>query len=323
MHVLIPAGGRGSRLRPLTDRIPKPLLPLGDRPILSRIVEAIPSGVEVTVLVTQELEPAFQCWRRTLGRSRPVRIYVERPRSGGPAGPVTALAECVSDLGIREDLVVTMGDCVHPFRLETFVEPGEKELRIAIHQLARREDACRFGVVEPAADGTLRSFEEKPARPRSSWIFTGCLYLPARLLPTLPALAEGRPPQMGELVAALMERGERVNAFQAQGEWHDIGTVASYLAAHARLLSGKDRSHLLSGGNQLEGVVYVHPTARVTGARLKNCLVFAGARVADAELTDCVVSARTSVAGRSVHGMLLSAQAEFALQMANPAAIGQ
>ena len=61
-------------------------------------------------------------------------------------------------------------------------------------------------------------------------------------------------------------------------------------------------------------MVYVHPTAQVSGSRLTNCLVFAGAQITGAELTDCVVTARTSIADRNLRGMLLSAQAECSLK---------
>ena len=83
MHVVIPAGGRGTRLRPLTNEIPKPLLPLGDRPILTRIVESLPPEVPVTVLVTSELHAAFAAWAGTLPAGHPVRVHVERERADG------------------------------------------------------------------------------------------------------------------------------------------------------------------------------------------------------------------------------------------------
>src|SRR5438552_3737290 len=118
MQVLIPAGGRGVRLRPLTDTTPKPLLPLGDRPILTRIAESLPVGCPVTVLVSALLEADFSRWQEGLGSHLDVGLYVERQRRGGPAGPVVAIAECLRDLQVADDLLILMGDSLLPFALE-------------------------------------------------------------------------------------------------------------------------------------------------------------------------------------------------------------
>jgi glucose-1-phosphate thymidylyltransferase len=314
MHVLIPAGGRGVRLQPLTHFTPKPLLPLGDRPLLTRIVEQVPPEWPVTVLVSPALEEHFRRWTETLPRSRRVTLSVERERAGEPRGPVLAVAECLADLGIREDLVLLMGDSLLPFTLPQFLGPEPPQaLRLAACRLPDLREAARFGVVELDDSGRVRSFEEKPARPRSPWVFTGCLYLPSRLLPALREIAASAPPQMGELVAGFLARGERIEAYPVTGEWHDIGTFASYLAAHRSLLSPSQRQALLAQGNRLAGTVYVHPTARVTRSRLEDCLIQAEAVVADADLTTCVVHPSVSVIGRTVTGKLLSASGEQSL----------
>jgi glucose-1-phosphate thymidylyltransferase len=318
MHVLIPAGGRGVRLRPLTDYAPKPLLPLGDRPILTRIVENVPPECPVRVLVSSTLEGDFWRWREGLTVHPDVSLYVEQPRIGGPAGPVVALSECIARLGIEEDLVILMGDSLLPFTLREFLKGVDgRALRLAAFRLPDIRDAGRFGVLEMDAGGALLSFEEKPERPRSPWIFTGCLYVPRRLVGALHEIAAGCPPQMGHLISGYLNRGERVEAYRMAGEWHDIGTFASYLEAHRALLSSCQREALLSGSNHLEGVVYVDPSATVSGSRLRNCIVLARAQVRDAELTDCVVHPLVSVVGRSVSGKLVSPEAEVCLAPAS------
>jgi glucose-1-phosphate thymidylyltransferase len=317
MHILIPAGGRGVRLRPLTHYAPKPLLPLGDRPILTRIVENVPRECPVTVLVSPALEVDFRRWQETLPGDRDVRVYVEPGtreaggQPGGPAGPVVAIAECLEAGGVADDLVILMGDSLLPFTLEQFLggQRGDT-LRLAAYELSDIRDASRFGVVEIGDGDTVASFEEKPPQPRSPWVFMGCLYIPARLLPMLHEIAAGRPPQMGHLVAGYLERGERVEVYRATEAWHDIGTFGSYLEAHRALLSPGQRQSLVSLQNHLEGIVYVHPTAQVSGSRLHNCIVLAGAEVKDAVLTDCVVHPRVSVVSRTVYGKLVAAETE-------------
>lgn len=313
MHVVIPAGGRGTRLRPLTNEIPKPLLPLGDRPVLTRIVERLPREVPVTVLVTAELYPAFSAWARTLPADRDVRVHAERVRADGQSGPLIALADCLADCAISEDLVLTMGDSLLPFTLEQFVEGAGDRLRLAAYELADIEDARRFGVVEIASDETVATFEEKPEHPRSPWIFTGCMRVPARLLPLVEPLARQKPMQMGNLVAGYLEAGETVEVFRAHGEWHDIGTVGSYIRAHGALLSESCRQSLMAQGNRLDGCVYVHPGATVRDSWLEDCVVLDGARISGSELRCCIVQPHGVVVDRHLRGALISPRDEISI----------
>ena len=314
MHVLIPAGGRGVRLRPLTNDHPKPLLPLGDRPILTHMVDALPLDFQVVVVVTPELEPDFRRWQQSLPPSRNVRLYVEQPREKGLAGPVVALADCIRDLEIRDDLLVMMGDSVLPFTIEQFLAGKEPDaLRLAAYPLPSIEDATRFGVLEIAPDDTVSTFEEKPAAPRSRWVFTGCLHIPRELVPQLQSLPATGLTQMGHLVSYFMGVGRRVTVFRASGEWHDIGTFASYLEAHRAFETRRTRELLTSSGNRMSGVVYVHPSATVAHSRLSNCIVFDGAEVNGAELTNCVVHARVRIADRIVRNKVVSLGAEYSL----------
>ncbi len=312
MQVLIPAGGRGIRLQPLTTLYPKPLLPLGDRPILTRIVESLPRDLPVTVLITSRLEETFRRWRESLPGARRVRLYVEPPGQQGQAGPVSALASCVAEWTIADDLFILMGDSLPPFTLEQFSGPGLNSCpRLAAYALPDLREASRFGVLEISQEGTLLSFEEKPPRPRSPWVFTGCFYLPRRLLPALQRLAAGQLPQMGDLVTRFLSEGERIEVRRVAGEWHDIGTFESYLRAHQSLLSERQRQRLLRQRNQLNGSVYVHPSATVRDSRLTDCIVFAGARVIGAELTNCVVQPNLAILNRAIEGKVITRECEL------------
>lgn len=312
MQVLILAGGRGTRLRPLTDSCPKPLLQLGDRPILTRIVEQVPRLLPVTVIIAGPLEVPFQAWRDGLAASRAARLYVEPVPETGPLGPVRALSACVDELGIDDDLLVLMGDSVLPFRLRDFFGGADLNcVRIAAHQVPRLEMASRLGVVEFGPDGALARFEEKPAQPRSPWAFTGCVYIPKRLLSTLPRGPHEALVNSGDLIARFLHRGERVEAFRAAGEWHDIGTLESYLQAHQFLLTAGRRRSLTAQGNRLGGAVYVHPSAQVTGSTLQDCVILEGARVMNAQLTSCVVDSHAAIWGRSAHRKLISVSHEL------------
>jgi NDP-sugar pyrophosphorylase family protein len=310
MHVLIPAGGQGTRLRPLTNDQPKPLLPLGDRPILSRIVEALPESCPVTVIVTGEFESLFEAWQRKWHPEGRVRILSESPVESGPGGPVAALADCIQRLGLDEDLLITMGDSVLPMCFKQFSRGGTKA-RIAAYRLPNRQDAARFGVVQFGDDSVLTDFEEKPAKPASNWIFTGCCYLPTRLARRIAAIAGEVAPQMGNLIAELLRQGEQVEVQPVRGEWHDIGTFQSYLQAHGSYMSKDQSQRLRAQGNQLDGVVYVHPSATIRSSVLRNCVVLEHTSITDACLTDCVVQPHISIRSRIIERKLVAAGGEL------------
>lgn len=314
MHILIPAGGRGVRLRPLTNACPKPLLPLGDRAILSHILDRIPVELPVIVLVTEEGAEAFEAWKQTLSCTRNVRLYIEQPRETGLNGPVVALADCIRDFEIDDDLVIFMGDSVSPFGLDEFLAGGAAEaLRLAAFRLPDLRDASRFGVIEISDELTVTGFEEKPAAPRSPWIFTGCLRVPRSQLGVLEEVGEGSLPQMGHLVERYLELGQPIEVYRVEGDWQDIGTFGAYLEAHRALATGAVLRSLAAFNNRVHGVVYVHPAAHVAGSTLTNCIVGEGARVENAELTNCVIHPRVHVMNRVVQDSLLSLEAELAL----------
>jgi NDP-sugar pyrophosphorylase family protein len=307
MQVLILAGGRGTRLSPLTDSCPKPLLYLGDRPILTHIVERIPRVHPVTVIIASQMEAPFQAWRAALPTARRAQIYVEPAGPGEPLGPVRALSACVDELGIDDDLLVLMGDSLLPFQLREFFEGASAEtVRIAAHRVPRLELASRFGVIEMDPDDRVSRFTEKPEVPRSPWIFTGCAYIPRRLRTELPRGSRQGLKNSGDLIASFLQQGERIEVFRATGEWHDIGTLESYLQAHQSLLTEGRRRSLAAQGNLLGGSVYVHPSAQVADSTLRDCVVLAGARVLNAHLTSCVVEPHAAVRDRSLHRKLIS-----------------
>lgn len=307
MQVLILAGGRGVRLRPLTNDCPKPLLQLGDRPILTRIIDQVPCKLRKTVIVAPEVTEPFRHWQEELPTSWNVRLYVEPSCTAGQLGPVRALSTCIDELEIQDDLLILMGDSLLPFTFaEFFKEADGNAVRLAAYELPELSQASRFGVVGIGSGDVVEHFDEKPSQPRSRWIFTGCLYVPRRLLSSIPRAGCECPTNAGDLVAEYLRRGERIEVFRATGDWHDIGTLESYLQAHQSLLSEGRRQLLVAQGNRLRGAVYVHPTAQVAGSVLQDCVVLADARVVDAQLASCVVQPHAAIIGRAANRKLIS-----------------
>lgn len=273
-------------------------------------MERIPRDVPIHISISSALESSFREWHGSMAGGN-VDLYVEPSADGQLAGPVRAVAQCIEDLRINDDVLIMMGDSILPFSLDEFLDSHTPEsVKIAAYRVHSLEEARRFGVVEWSG-GVATRFEEKPSRPRSPWVFVGCLFIPQRLVALLRGIAAECPPQMGELVASLLEMGEDVRVYPVTQEWHDIGTFSSYLEAHRALLSPAQSISLREMGNQLGGVVYVHPTAQVSGSTLSNCIVHEGAVVSNATLQDCVIHPCVSITDRAISRKLVSREVEL------------
>lgn len=166
MQCVILAAGKGTRLRPLTEHTPKPLVKVAGKPLLDHIAEALPSAVKEIIIVTGYLENQIKAYCGTEFHGRPVR-YVHQEEQNGPA---KALWLC-KDL-LKGRFLLMFGDDIH----------GKNDLARACSysrsMLAiTSEFPERFGVIVRNADGTLATMIEKPSEPPSNLVSTGPMLL--------------------------------------------------------------------------------------------------------------------------------------------------
>jgi len=222
LAALIMAGGFGTRLLPLTEHTPKPLLPVGNRPLLDRIVGRLQrAGIREVVVSTHHLAEQIT---RHLGNGDSDGITVrcvseEQPL--GTAGAVRLVGE------LREPLLVINGDILTgvDFRaMLAFHKALAADMTVGIR---RCELEIPYGVLE--CDGArVSAVREKP---RSSFVINAGVYLlEPRAVREVP---EGRRFDMTDLLARLLARGATVAAFPIVEYWLDIGQPADYEQAQA------------------------------------------------------------------------------------------
>jgi NDP-sugar pyrophosphorylase family protein len=222
MRAVILAGGLGTRLRPYTTIIPKPLVPIGDRPVLEHIIRSLgKSGVERIDLCVGHLGQLISVY--LAHADLPPHLRLSFNWETEPLGTAGALLG-VPDL--EGTFIVMNGDVLTTLDYHTLVDfhlERDAALTIAIH--SQRVDVD-LGVVE-TDDGLVRTYTEKPTlRYKASM---GIYVLDARALRWLP---EG-PSNVPELVVRLLAAGERVAACESDADWYDIGTVGEYERAAA------------------------------------------------------------------------------------------
>ena len=233
MRAIVLAGGLGTRLRPYTTVIPKPLVPIGDRPVLEHIIRSLAdAGVEHIDLCVNHLGQLIRSY--LANADLPPGLELTFHWETQPLGTAGALS-AVGDL--EDSFIVMNGDVLTTLdygELFDFHQSKQAALTIAMHCKHVEID---LGVIE-AVDGIVRNYVEKPSfRYRVS---TGVYVYHERALRHLP---EG-PCQFPDLVLRLLAAGERVAAWETDAEWFDIGTVGEYERAAADVERSPERYHM-------------------------------------------------------------------------------
>ncbi len=241
MNALVLAAGYATRLRPLTDRTPKQLLPVGGRPILDWIVDAlrdVPGLGELHLVTNSRYAPAFDEWARDRGA---VTVHDDGTSSNedrlGAIGDIGFVLGRSSLAG--DDLLVVAGDNLFDFSLAEFVRWWRGKgvaSALAVYDVGDRKLARQYGIVELDGDERVIGFLEKPDDPPSTLAATATYLYHRDHLPLVERyLEEGNPrDQPGNLVAWLHPR-EPVFGYALPGEWYDIGTPDQLLEADNRL----------------------------------------------------------------------------------------
>ena len=238
MQALVLAGGEGTRLRPLTLTVPKPVLPLAGRPFLHFILGWLRRhGVDEVILSCGFLSDGV---RRVLGDIHDgMRLrYVIEPEPLGTAGPV----RLALDEGLLEErLLVLNGDVLTDMDLSAELVRHEQTGADATLALIAVDDTSSYGVVPTDDEGRVEAFLEKSDSPAPTSRVNAGAYVIER------SVAEGIPAGS----ASSFERdvfprlvGKGLYGWEADGYWIDIGTPDRYLEATYDLLSGRVDSDL-------------------------------------------------------------------------------
>ncbi len=298
MQAIVLVGGEGSRLRPLTDSIPKPALTLVDRPFLAYMVEWLAShGVSEVVLACGFLPDVL---RAALGEDEhegtPL-TYVVEPERRGTAGAFRFAAE---ELGERlgDRFLALNGDVLCDLDLTALMRAhAEREARATL-ALYPVEDSAAYGLVEYDADGAVLAFREKTGEAVPGEINAGAYVLERSVLDLIPP---GREVSIEREVFPQLV-GDDLHALRLDGYWMDIGTPERYLQASWDILERRVSTRvrptapgLLVGAEaDVDAGVKLGPRAVVA----PGCRLEAGAEVVESVLLDgCEVGRGARVQG--------------------------
>lgn len=236
MQALILAGGKGTRLRPLTVYTPKPIVPICNRPFLLYQIDTLRRAGITDITLSLSYQP--QKIEQQLGDGSDYGVnlkYTVEPQPMGTAGAYKFAEEL-----IREPTVVFNGDVLTDLDLKTVIREHKERKAMATIVLAPVENPSAYGLVETEKDGRVRRFLEKPKADEitCNTINAGTYVLEPAVLDLIPA-GENHSFEYG-LFPKLLERKEAFYAhIPPRTYWMDIGTPLRYLQAHHDLLANR------------------------------------------------------------------------------------
>lgn len=222
MKAVIQAGGKGTRLRPFTSVLPKPLMPIGSRPVLEHLLKWLRrNGIREVFITTGYLGHLIRSFCGD-GRQWDLEIsYTHEPEPLGTVGPLRLL-----EGRLDETFLVLNGDVLTDLNLRAFTSAHRKlggMLTIATTTRLTRMD---YGVIDADGGDRITAFREKPAF--SNRVSMGAYCLEPEVLDFIPPdMAFG----VDDLVHRLMEENAPVHIFKHTGLWLDIGRVDDFQQA--------------------------------------------------------------------------------------------
>ncbi|MEO0705075.1 MAG: mannose-1-phosphate guanyltransferase [Cyanobacteria bacterium J06649_5] len=236
MRAVLMAGGSGTRLRPLTCDLPKPMVPVLNRPIAEHIVNLLKRHNITEIIATLFYLPDVMRDYFQDGQEFGVQMTyaVEEEHPLGTAGCVKNVAELLEDT-----FIVISGDSVTDFDLQAAISFHRSKGSKATIVLKRVPNPIDFGVVITDDDDEIVRFLEKPSTSEvfSDTVNTGIYILEPEVLDYLPS---GREQDFSkDLFPLLLEKGEPLYGYVAEGYWCDVGHLDAYREAQYEALEGK------------------------------------------------------------------------------------
>jgi len=230
MKCLILAAGYATRLYPLTENFPKPLLKVGDKTILDWLIDDIRSAgcVDGFIVVTNhKFAPIFKEWA-----PEDVTVVDDGTSSNETRlGAVKDIQFAIEQCGINDDLMVIAGDNVLDFSLTEFIEYARKKKASCIMRYfeQNRQKLHKCGIVVTDADDLIIDMEEKPAAPKSNWCCPPFyIYTREDVRKVAEGIAAGCGTDAPGSYISWLASITKVYAMQMPGSRYDIGNIESY-----------------------------------------------------------------------------------------------
>ncbi|MEK6572322.1 MAG: sugar phosphate nucleotidyltransferase, partial [Bacteroidota bacterium] len=303
MKAVIMGGGFGTRLRPLTSNIPKPMVPMVNRPIMEHIISLLRAHSLTDIIVTLFYFPEAIIDYFGDGSRLGVRLqYVRADADYGTAGSVRNAASLLG-----ERFLIISGDVLTDFSLTKAINFHEQQGSKATIVLYHSQNPLQYGVVITRDDGKIVRFVEKPTWGEvfSDSINTGIYIIEPQILDLVPKEQEFDFSK--DLFPLLLDKDDSLFGYTAEGYWRDIGNLSEYQEGHWDCLAGRVK---IEFRGKREGTTYIGPGTRILtkAENLKGTVIIGeGCEIGeDVKISNSVIGDSVTIeAGASIEDSVL------------------
>ena len=223
MKAVILTGGLGTRLQPYTLFVPKPMLPLGDKPLLEHSIEWLKkNNIKSIVLCVSYLRKNIQDY---FGNGEEFGVNIEYAISNKPLATAGQLK--TAEKFLDETFVCMYGDSIFNFSLKEMIKKHQKNKSFITMCLYEYKSRLPYGVIDTNKKDIVTAWREKPEI--TSNINTGCYVMEPETLPLIP---KNKPYGMDKVIQTAMKNKEKVSGFSIKKGFTDVGDMQSYEKAY-------------------------------------------------------------------------------------------
>ncbi len=305
MKVIIPLAGKGTRLRPHTHLVPKPMLKIAGKPVMAYILEDLQKlgNVEQVVYVTGHLKEKVEAYTKAEFSSLPA-VFVEQTVQDGTAGAVKLAAPYVD-----QDVLIIFVDTIFETDL-SIIKTTDADGIIWVKEV---EDYQRFGVVVTDKDGNMTQIIEKPSTPISKRANIGLYYVKNWKL-----LFEGidhvltQPKHKGEYYLTdafqyMIDKGAKIKVVDVEG-WYDAGKLDTLLETNQTVLSkgAARKPKNIQQSVTIHDPVYIEDDVTMSNSVIgPNVSIGAGSVIEGSTLTHTIIGKKGSVKHSTLRNSLI------------------
>lgn len=325
---LIPAAGKGTRMRPLTHTLPKAMLPVAGRPTIFHIIDrAAKAGVTDFVIITGYLRELMESEIRAAYPHLSIEFVEQKEQLGlghaiymardcflgtGRAGKDGSPGGAESTLSGSPGMLLIYGDTLFEGDIEAMLQA-----RNPVIGVFEVEDPRRFGVIEKGAGQTITNLVEKPEKFVSNLAIPGVNFFPnaADLFGALEYIVQNNIRTKNEYQATdafqyMLREKKIVFTWQLLSAWDDAGTLEAILETNRIILSrrGAGKTHAIAAdakitASDVERYASVSEGAEITNSTLVNCIVDRGSIIRNCRLENSLIGRNVLV--ENVHGTIV------------------
>ena len=231
MDAIILAAGYATRLYPLTENTPKPLLDVAGKPLIEHIIkklEQINDISKIYIVTNDKFEQHFTKWLGNFDSLKPIEIINDRTKSNEERlGALGDIHHVINIKNLSDELIVVAGDNLFEMPLSEAANffKKKKSSVIVLHDIKDFQLAKHYGIVE-IENGIVADFEEKPLNPKSTLASTGIYLFPKNTIGLIKKyIAQGNNPDKTGTFIEWLHKRERVYSFVTDKKWYDIGSL--------------------------------------------------------------------------------------------------